>query len=232
MVDALGWLADPAHWSGDDGIAHRLLQHLAICAAVLACACLVALPIGVLVGHARRGRGVVVVLANAARAVPTLGLLTLLGLVLGIGLGAPVLALVVLAAPSLLAGAYAGVEGVDPATVDAARAVGMTERQVVARVELPLAAPVILGGVRSATVQVVATATLAAYVADAGLGRFLFAGLRTRDYPQMLAGALLVAALAVVLQVVLTVAQHLVTRRRVPGPPSPTHRAGSTERTS
>jgi osmoprotectant transport system permease protein len=215
VADALGWLTTPSHWSGDGGIAHRLVQHLAICAVVLAFAAVIALPVGVLVGHARRGRGVVVVLANAARAVPTLGLLTLLGLVFGIGLDAPVLALVVLAAPSLLAGAYAGVEGVDPATVDAARAVGMNEWQVITRVELPLAAPVILGGIRSATLQVVATATLAAYVADAGLGRFLFAGLRTRDYPQMLSGALLVTALAVVLQVALSLAQHLVGRHRV-----------------
>ncbi len=200
FTDAFDWLADPANWSGPSGIWQRLLEHLVITAAVVAIAALVALPLGVLVGHTRRGRGGVVLLSGAARAIPTLGLLTILGLQLGIGLVAPVIALVVLAVPPLLAGAYAGVESVPPAAVDASRGVGMTEWQVVRQVELPLAMPVIVGGIRSATLQVVATATLAAYVADAGLGRFLFSGLKGRDYAEMLGGALLVAGLALVLE--------------------------------
>src|SRR5690606_33697077 len=127
-----------------------------------------------------RGRGAVVALVGAVRAIPTLGLLTLLALMLGIGLLAPVLALVTLAVPSILAGAYAGIESADPSAVDAARAMGMSELQIVRQVELPLGSGVLVGGVRAATIQVVATATLAAYTADTGLGRYLFAGLKSR----------------------------------------------------
>jgi osmoprotectant transport system permease protein len=182
LLDALGWIADPAHWAGPSGIGHRIGQHLAVSGLVVALAAVLAVPLGVLVGHTGRGRTLAVSLSGAARALPTLGLLTLLGLALGIGLRAPVIALVVLAVPSLLAGAYAGVESVDPVAVDAARATGMTEWQVVRMVELPLGLPIVVGGLRAAMLQVVATATLAAYVADAGLGRFLFEGLKTRDY--------------------------------------------------
>ena len=241
FADALAWLTESAHWSGPTGIGQRLLEHLAVTAGVVALAAVLALPVGVLVGHTHRGRGTVAALAGAARAVPTLGLLTILSLGLGIGLQAPVIALIVLAMPSLLAGAYAGVGNVDPATVDAARASGLSERQIITRVELPLAAPVLVGGLRAATLQVVATATLAAYIADVGLGRYLYAGLKARDYPQMLAGALLVAALAIALEVLLAVLQRAARRAAQPahhaaanpktvaspGPtwPSPDHRA-------
>lgn len=212
FLDALAWIVDPAHWSGAGGIGSRLLQHLAITLAVVLAAAVPAIPAGIAIGHTGRGRGIVVALVGAVRAVPTLGLLTLLALLLGIGLVAPVLALVALAVPSMLAGAYAGIESVDPAAVDAARAMGLSESQIVWRVELPLGAGVIVGGVRAATLQVVATATLAAYTADAGLGRYLFAGLKSRDYAQMLGGALLVAALALLLDRLLAVAQHRATR--------------------
>jgi len=208
LLDALGWILDPASWSGSTGIAARLAQHLAVTAVALAVAGVVAVPLGVLIGHTRRGRTVVVAVAGAVRAVPTLGLLTLLALALGVGVEAPVLALVALVVPSLLAGAYAGVESADPGAVDAARATGMTEWQVVRQVELPLGAGVLVGGLRAATLQVVATATLAAYTSDTGLGRYLFIGLKTRDYPLMLAGALLVAALALLLDRLLAVLQH------------------------
>lgn len=210
--DALAWLTDPAHWTGTGSIPQRLGQHLLLTLVVLAVASLVALPIGVLVGHTRRGRLLTVALAGAARAVPTLGLLTLLALGLGIGLRAPLIALVVLAVPSLLATSAAGVAGVDPATVDSAMAVGMSSWQVLTRVELPLAAPVLVGGIRAATLQVVATATLAAYVADIGLGRYLFTGLKSRDYGQMLAGAALVAVLALLLEGALAAVQRRATR--------------------
>nr|WP_276568828.1 ABC transporter permease subunit [Aeromicrobium phoceense] len=170
-----------------------------------------AVPLGVLVGHTRRGRGAVTALAGAVRAVPTLGLLTLLALLMGVGVGAPLLALVALAVPSLLAGAYAGIEAADPVAVDAARAMGMSEWQIVRDVELPLGAGVLMGGVRAATLQVVATATLAAYTSDTGLGRYLFTGLKSRDYPQMLAGALLVAALALLLDRLLATLQQRMT---------------------
>lgn len=211
FLDAFEWLADPANWSGPSGIQQRIVEHLAITGAVILIAALVALPLGILVGHARRGRGTVVALTSGVRAIPTLGLLTILALNLGIGLTAPVIALVVLAIPPLLAGAYAGIESVSPDAVDASRGVGMTEWELVSRVEVPLALPVIVGGLRSATLQVVATATLAAYVADAGLGRFLFSGLKSRQYSEMLGGAILVAALALMLEVALSLAQRLLT---------------------
>ena len=219
LTEALIWIGDPAHWAGTDGITRRLLQHLGIVALVVVLAAAIALPAGVLVGHTGRGRGLVVAAAAAGRAVPTLGLLTLVGLLVGIGLQAPVLALVVLALPSMLAGAYSGVEAVDRATVDAARAVGMTEWQIVRRVELPLAGPVIVGGLRSAVLQVVATATLAAYVADSGLGRYLFTGLKARDYPLMLAGSLLVVLLALLLDGALGQAHRRITRATTPDAP-------------
>ena len=125
-----------------------------------------------------------------------------------LGVEAPLLALVALAFPSLLAGAYAGIEAADPGAVDAARAVGMSEWQVVTRVEVPLGASVLIGGIRAATLQVVATATLAAYISDTGLGRYLFSGLKSRDYAQMLAGALLVAALALLLDLLMAALQR------------------------
>ena len=207
FFDALAWLGDPGQWSGSQSIPIRLLQHLAVTFAAVFLAAAVALPVGVLIGHTRRGRGVVVALAGAVRAIPTLGLLTLLALMLGIGVTAPLLALVALAIPSVLAGAYAGVESADPVAVDSARAMGMSEMQIIRHVELPLGAGVLVGGLRAATLQVVATATLAAYTSDTGLGRYLFIGLKSRDYPQMLAGAMLVALLALVLDRLFATAQ-------------------------
>ncbi|MBM0127749.1 ABC transporter permease [Pimelobacter simplex] len=208
FADALSWITDGSHWGGPGGIDHRIVQHLLVTFAAVAVAAVLALPLGILIGHTGRGRLVVVALAGAVRAVPTLGLLTLLGLALGIGLQAPLLALVALAFPSLLAGAYAGVESADRGAVDAARAVGMSEWQLVTRVEVPLGAEVILGGIRAATLQVVATATLAAYISDTGLGRYLFSGLKSRQYDEMLAGALLVAVLALVLDLTLAALQR------------------------
>lgn len=211
--DALAWLTDPAQWSGAGGIPARTLQHLAITALALGIAACVALPAGVLIGHTRRGAGLVGGLSGAARALPTLGLLTLFGLWLGIGLAAPLLALIVLAIPSLLGGAYAGVQAVTESVPAAARAVGFSPLQVIARVELPLAMPVLIGGIRAAVIQVVSTATLAAYTADVGLGRFLFAGLKSRDYPMMLGGALLVVALTLVLELALAAWQRAARAR-------------------
>lgn len=211
FVDALAWLTDPAHWPGADGLGVRLTEHLAYSLVGVALACVVAVPAGWWVGHTRRGRGLAVGLAGAARALPTLGLVTLLGIALGIGLVGPMVAFVVLALPSVLAGAYAGVESVDPVAVDAARASGMTEAQVLTRVEIPLGLPLLVGGIRSAFLQVIATATLAAYVGAGGLGRPLFLGLKTQDYAQMLASSILVVALALVCDVSFSVLQRVAT---------------------
>jgi osmoprotectant transport system permease protein len=213
FLDALAWLTDPANWTGPGGVPTRVLQHLAITFAAVTAAAILALPTGILIGHTRKGAGFIGAIAGAARAIPTLGHHTLLGLALGIGLKAPLIALIVLAIPSVLAGAYAGVQNVDTDITGAARAIGMNPRQIVFQVEIPLAAPVLIGGLRAATLQVVATATLAAYTADFGLGRYLFSGLKSRDYAEMLAGALLVAALALVLELLLAAAQRSAAKR-------------------
>lgn len=208
LTGAIAWLTDPTNWAGTGGIPTRLAQHLTITAIAMASAALIALPVGLLAGHAGRGSGLIGAITGAARAIPTLGLLTLIGLGVGIGLTAPLLALIVLAIPSLLAGAYAGIQSIDPTVPAAAKAVGMSPGQILAQVELPLASPIIVGGLRAATLQVVATATLAAYTADVGLGRYLFTGLKSRDYPEMLGGAILVAALALVLEIALAMCQR------------------------
>ncbi|MFV0252495.1 MAG: ABC transporter permease [Beutenbergiaceae bacterium] len=220
FAEALAWLTDTANWVGGGGIPARMGQHLLISLATVVIAGAMALPAGILIGHTRTGAGMIGALTGAARAIPTLGLLTLFGLALGIGITAPLLALVVLAIPSLLAGAYAGVQAIDPAIPQAARAIGMSPRQVITAVELPLAMPVLIGGIRAATLQVVATATLAAYTADVGLGRFLFIGLKSRDYAQMLGGALLVIVLALGMELVLSAVQRSAARRAAPSAPT------------
>ena len=215
LTQAIQWITDPANAAGANGVWARMAEHFLYTVVAVAVAALVAVPLGYLVGHTRRGRGVVVVTSGAARALPTLGVLTLAGLVLWIGLAAPMLALVLLAFPSILAGAYAGVEAIDPVTVDSARGLGLSGWQVLTRVEIPLGLPLLIGGIRSAFLQVVATATLAAYVGAGGLGRFLFLGLKTQDYPQMLAASLLVVALAVAFDIAFESVEWLV-RRVVP----------------
>lgn len=220
FVDAIAFILDPANWAGDRGIGVRLGQHLALSGASLALAALIAVPLGLAIGHTGRGRAAVIAVTGAARALPTFGvmiLFVLVGISFGQGLSVgPVLAvLVILAIPPLLAGSYAGVESVDRVTVDAARAQGMTEWQIVTRVEIPLARSLLVGGLRSATLQVVATATIAAYVAQGGLGRYLIEGLQTRDYPRAVIGAILVAVLALLLDGVLAVVQRLVAPRGV-----------------
>ncbi len=215
FTDAFAWLLDPAHYVGANAIGLRLLEHLGFTMVTLVFASVIAIPLGFYIGHTGRGRGLAIATAGAFRSIPTLGLLTLVALSVGIGLTAPYAALTVLAIPPILAGAYTGFEAVDRATIDAGRAVGMSEWQVMRKVELPLGLPLLMGGLRSATLQIVATATLAAYVADIGLGRFLFTGLKNLDYAQMLGGSILVILLALVLEGVYTVLQKLVVPRGV-----------------
>lgn len=210
MSALIAWFADPAHWVGSTGIPVRLGEHLYFTLLAVALGAAVALPIGALVGHSGRGGVLVVGLANGLRSLPELGLLTLLVLLMGIGLLPVTIALAVLAIPPLLAGTYAGVHNVDPAAVDAARGVGMRGRQVLTKVELPNALPLILGGLRAAVLQVVATAAVAAYVGYGGFGRYLIDGLRARDYPQMAAGAILIALLALALEGTLALVQRSV----------------------
>lgn len=216
FAEAFAWILDPARFGGPSGIGARMTEHVVYSLVAVTIAALGAVPLGYLVGHTGRGRGFVVASSGAARALPTLGVLTLAGLLLGIGLVAPMIALVLLAFPSVLAGAYAGVEAIDRQTVDAARAIGHSEWQILTQVEIPLGLP-LLGGLRSAVLQVVATATLAAYVGAGGLGRFLFLGLKTQDYAQMLAASLLVMLIAVAFDVMFEVLEAL-SRRLTPVP--------------
>ena len=221
FADAIAWILDPAHWGGPNGIDSRIIEHIAISLLVVGIATVIAVPIGYLIGHTGKGRGIVVALAGAVRALPTLGLLILLGLNLGIGLQAPIIALVVLAVPSILAGAYAGFDAVDRRIIDAARAVGMTEMQIVFKVEIPLGLPLLMGGMRSAVLQVIATATLADYVGGGGLGSFIFLGLQTGDYSQMLAGSIVVVILAIIFEIIFSTLQRLVVPAGVTATQSP-----------
>jgi osmoprotectant transport system permease protein len=216
ISSVLSWFTDPANWQGEDGIPHRLLQHLEYTVVAVVLAALVAVPLGLWVGHTGRLRWLVSV-ANSVRAVPTLGLLFAVSLWLGpripgdLAFTLPsVLVLALLAIPPLLAGTYAGIEAVDPAARDAARGVGMTSGQVLRQVEVPNGLPLLMSGTRSAVLQVVATATVAAIIGLGGLGRYLIDGIALGDYPQTAGGAILVAVLAVALDGVFALVQRRV----------------------
>lgn len=211
------WLTDPANWSGPDGVPTRLFEHVWYCALALLVASLVAVPAGLAIGHTGRGRFLAVNLAGAARAIPSLGLLYVLVLWLFPKLSGDsaflvptLIVLIVLAIPPIMAGAYAGVEGVDPAARDAARGMGMTGGQVLRKVEVPCAMPLVFSGLRSATLQVVGTATIAAVAGTGGLGRYLIDGQKVQDFSQMASGALLVALLALGLDLLLALTQRSV----------------------
>ena len=215
IAGIVAWLGDPAHWAGDDGIPHRLVQHLWYSGLSLLVAALIAVPIGLAIGHTGRGRFLVVNLAGAARAIPSLGLLYLMVLWLFPKLSGDsaflvpnLIVLIVLAIPPIMSGAYAGVEGVDPAARDAAQGMGMTGMGVLSRVELPCALPLVFSGLRSAALQVVGTATIGAVAGLGGLGRFLIDGLKVSDYPQMASGALLVAVLALLVDAAFALVQR------------------------
>jgi len=224
---AIAWILDAANYAGAGAIPGRVLEHLGFTFLTLVVASAIAIPFGFAIGHTGRGRGLAVAVSGGLRAIPTLGLLTLVALWIGIGLGAPYVALTVLAIPPILAGAYAGFEAIDRGTIDAARAVGMSEAQILGQVEIPLGLPLLIGGLRSAALQVVATATLAAYVADFGLGRYLFSGLKTRDYAQMLGGSILVIVLALALEGIFAMIQRIVVPRGVATSRLPVDRARS-----
>lgn len=219
VIEAFDWLTDPQNLTGSGGWLARLGEHLLISLLVVLIAAAIALPLGWYIGHTGRGRTLAVAVSGALRALPTLGVLTLVALWIGIGLGAPVVALVVLAIPPLLAGAYSGIEATDPSAVDGARAVGMTEMQILTRVEIPLSTPLLVAGFRSATLQVISTATLAAYVGAGGLGRYLFLGLKTSDYAVMVAGSLLVVVVAIGVDVLFGILQRFI-RPATEGPQS------------
>jgi osmoprotectant transport system permease protein len=220
----VAWFTDPANWQGPDGIPTRLVQHVEYSVVALAIALLIGLPLGLLIGHTGRGTFLVAGIANSLRALPTLGLVILAVLVLAplihsdLTFTIPaVMVLVLLAIPSILTNTYAGVQNVDPQARDAAAGMGMTGGQVLRKVEFPCSLPLILSGTRSATLQIIATATVAAYVSLGGFGRYVIDGLSQHNYAKMAAGAILVAVLAVVADALLAIVQRYTVSRGLSG---------------
>ena len=217
FVDAWLWLTNPENYTSEGSVIQRSLEHLAYTAIVVAFAAVIALPLGLFIGHTGRGRRWAVGITGAARALPTFGLLLYLVLLLGVERRAiaAVIALVLLAIPPLLAGAYTGVDQIDRRTLDAARAQGMTGWQVLWRVEVPLALPLIVGGLRSAVLQVVATVTLIAYVGLGGLGYDIIQGIPLRRFDQMIGSALVIVLLALLLDALFAAMTRVVTPKGV-----------------
>lgn len=214
---AVVYLNDPANWTRTDGtgILDLLVEHLVISVVAVLVAAAVALPTGIALGHSGRGGGFVVALSNVSRAIPTLALLTVFAVTpIGFGDRATTIALAVFAVPPILTNTYVGFREVDRDVREAARAMGMGTGQVITRAELPLALPLVMTGIRTATVQVVATAGLAALVGGGGLGTLINLGFGQQDYGLMIAGAILVAALALAVQLLLSLLSWAIT----PGP--------------
>jgi osmoprotectant transport system permease protein len=211
--DVLRWLTDPVQWSGPGGIPVRTLQHVWYSLLATGIATAIALPIGIAIGHTGRGGLVAVNLTNLGRAIPSLGIIILMFTLVGFGIVPVLVALVALAVPPIVTNSYVGIRSVDPDVREAAEGMGMRGRQVLWQVELPVAMPLIMAGIRTSTVQVVATATLAAYVGLGGLGRYLIDGLSQRDLPQVVGGAILVALLSLLTELLLGRVQALVVSR-------------------
>lgn len=218
FTETAAWLTDPGHWTGAAGIPTRLAEHLAVSLASLALAVAIALPIGLFVGHTRRGATVAVNVANLGRALPTLALITIflpITVVIDPQLGFKVyptlLALVVLGLPPILVNTYVGISGVDADLVEAGRGMGLREREILRRLEIPVAVPVIAGGIRSAASQIVATATLGAIFGGVGLGRYLVEGIAQNDNGMIFGGVTLVAVLSLATEAVFALVQRRIT---------------------
>ena len=216
--EVIAWLTDPANWTGPNGIPTRMEEHVLMSGISLLIGLAIALPVGLAIGHTGRWAGGVVAITNLGRAVPSVGILGIaftltLPLVAAldlrnIGTPAAVIALIALAIPPIVLNAYTGIRDVDPDMVEAARGMGMRERQVLRRVEWPLALPVILAGIRTASVQVIATATLGAILSTGGLGRYIVDGFARQDYPMMVGGAVLVMILTLTSEGLFALAQR------------------------
>nr|WSY50783.1 ABC transporter permease [Streptomyces sp. NBC_00886] len=192
------FFSDSSHWNGYDGIPTRLREHVQYSLLALAIAAAIGLPVGLLTGHTGRGGNTLSLIATAARALPSFGLLVLMFVLIGFGLVPVMIPLVVLAVPPILVTTYEAMRSVDPSPVDAARGMGMNETNILFQVELPVALPLILSGLRSAAIQIVSTATIAAYVSLGGLGRYIIDGLYQKNYEKVVGGATLVAGMALV----------------------------------
>jgi osmoprotectant transport system permease protein len=217
FAEAFAWLFSTDRLQGGDALPTAIAVHLFYTFVSLLIAAVIAIPVGYLIGHTGKGRELAVGISGAARALPSFGLILLLVLVIGVTQkeGAAFAAFVLLGIPSVLAGAYSGLEAIDRRIIDAARAVGMTEWQILWRVEVPLGLPLLIGGLRSAALQIVATVTLAAYIGLGGLGQYIIAGLRLREFDQMLGAAIVIIVLALVIDGLFALLQHLVVPRGV-----------------
>jgi osmoprotectant transport system permease protein len=227
------WFTNPAHWHGMEGIPNRMYEHIQLSVFTVGAAAVIAIPLGIFFGHRRRGAFLASSVINIGRAMPSFAIIALalpvtISLGLGLGFWPSWLALFVLAMPPMFTNALTAVQQVDRDVIESARGMGMRPRRILLGVELPLALPLIVAGVRTATVQVVATAPLAALVAWGGLGRFIIDGLATRDYPQVAGGAILVALLSIATELALGFVERILTpggsrRRRATryGPASP-----------
>jgi osmoprotectant transport system permease protein len=211
LGNVVRWFTNPAHWQGDFGVPHRLGEHLAMSGAATGAALLIALPIGLTLGHFGRGGAIAINISNVGRALPSFAILVIAVQLFGIGATPAFLALVALAIPPMVTNSFVGMRDVDQELRDAARGLGMGNLRILLRVELPNAIPVVMAGVRTAGVQVVATATLAALVGWGGLGRFIIDGFSQLDYVQVFAGALLVVVLSAATELFLALLQRLLT---------------------
>jgi len=202
--DVYVWFNDPLNWQGTSGIAHRVLEHVALSLAALLLACLIGVPAGLLLGWSRRKGSVAINVANVGRAIPSFAILALGVIWIGIGYRPALIALVLLALPPIFVFTFTGVRQVDPATVEAARGMGMTDATVLRKVQVPLALPLMLDGIRLSAAAVIATATLAALVGWGGLGRYIVDGFAVRDFVEVFAGVLLVAGLVIISELIFT----------------------------
>ena len=240
MGDVIAFFSDPTHWQGTLGIPNRLFEHLVISGLSILVATLIAIPIGLFIGHTNRGSGIAINLANIGRAIPSYAMMVIplpfclaLAPVIGIDptfalVFLPIfLAMTFLAIPPLLVSTYAGLRSVDRDLIEAGRGMGLTERQILGRIEIPIASSIIVGGFRTATLQVIATETIGAILGGGGLGRFIFDGINQgrAGQPSIWAGAILVSALAIGVDAVLGLVQKRLTpralrtaRRQAPAP--------------
>jgi osmoprotectant transport system permease protein len=230
---ALKWLVDGSHWSGSDGIPIRTFEHIQISLAAVLLASAIAIPLGLYIGHTRRFQFVAVSVANVGRSIPSFGILAIAYVIvlklapsLAFGFVPTVAALVLLGIPPILTNAYVGVQNVDADTVEAARGMGMREREVLLGLEVPLSAGLIMAGIRTSSVTVVATATLSALIGGGTLGRYIVDGFAQSDNPKLVAGSILVAVLAILTELVLGLIERVITPRTR----SPVHRLRGSRR--
>jgi len=213
LVSVWQWFADPTHWSGPEGIPQRLLEHLQLSAESVAVGAVIALPIGIALGHYGRFGNLAINISNVGRAVPSFGLLVIAFQAWGLGDLPIIVTLAALAIPPMVTNSYVALSEVDPDIKEAARGMGYRELTQLLRVELPLAVPLVMAGIRTSAVQVVATMTLAAIIAGGGLGRFVIDGIAQQNYQMMFAGALLVALLAIATELSLSGLERLLVPR-------------------